>query len=92
MSVYEDLAQRYAELRRLPPGTHYVYVHRLTVWLARAGRDPCSPPHHWWITLHPSDDPDHYVRVCIRMHPDGTAHVVSGSGLRGSKTQRRGGS
>ncbi len=85
--MVEAIALRYA--RFLPPGEHVVYVHPHALVLAKAGYDPCAPPHHRWITLHPSDDPDHYVRVCIRVHEDGTAHVVSGGeGLRGLRLTR----
>lgn len=34
-----------------------------------------------WITIHPSkDDPTHYVRVKIKLHPDGTGSVIGGAG------------
>jgi len=88
-SELERLALQYAEGLPLPPGRYDVYVHPHALVLAKAGYGPCTPPQHRWITLHPSDDPDHYVRVCIRMHDDGTAHVVSGGeGLRGLRLTR----
>lgn len=89
MTLAEELALAYARRALLPPGRHEVYVHPHALVLAKAGYNPCSPPHHRWITLHPSDDPEHYVRVCIRIHEDGTAHVVSGGeGLRGLRLTR----
>ncbi|RTI10513.1 helicase-related protein [Thermus scotoductus] len=89
MRLAENLALAYARRMALPPGRYDVYVHPHALTLAKAGYGPCTPPNHRWITLHPSDDPDHYVRVCIRVHEDGTAHVVSGGeGLRGLRLTR----
>ncbi len=56
---------------------------------AKAPKAPKAPPKpeeqpqtgERWITIHPNkDNPDSYVRVKIRQHPDGTASVIAGAG------------
>lgn len=72
----------FAHGQNLPPGDHALYLHPLAAWVKKAEGER-------WITLHPGNNPEHYVRVLIRQNKDGSAHVLSGGeGLRGLKLNR----
>ena len=86
--LYALTALHHLQNTRAAPGVYEVRVPRRsgTIFAKAAG----AQPNQRWVTLHPrgrgSDD---YVRVLVKIHPDGTGHVMSGSGkLRGLKLNR----
>lgn len=82
MTPLQRMALSFARAQNLPPGDHVLYLHPLAAWVKKAEGER-------WITLHPSHNPEHYVRVLIRQNKDGSAHVLSGGeGLRGLKLNR----
>jgi len=93
----ERLALQYATHQALHPGTYAILVPRhktnlpryTPILIAKASNDD-----EQWITLHPDPtEHEHYVRVLIKRHADGTGHVISGGGnLRGLKLSRLGSS
>lgn len=85
--MHSAAAIAYLRYRGAPPGVYAVYVRRdaRPDVFAKA-----TPPGYRWITMHPhGKDEDSYVRVLVKINPDGSGNVVSGSGsLRGLRLNR----
>lgn len=85
--MHSSAAIAYLRYRGAPPGVYAVYVRRDAnpAVFAKA-----TPPGYRWITMHPhGKEHDDYVRVLVKINPDGSGNVVSGSGsLRGMRLNR----
>ena len=85
--LYALTALHHLQTSRAGPGLYEVRVpKRAGAVVAKAAQESGQK----WITLHPNGrGSDDYVRVLVKIHPDGTGHVMSGSGkLRGLKLNR----